>query len=429
MKILILGATGFIGSTVARRLAGDGHAIAGLGRSIESASARMPFVVWLRNDLRQMTTPDAWSKALAGVDIVVNCAGALQDGLRDDLQLVHDRAMTALYAAAVTGGIKRIVQISIPKMDHVGATAFQKTKLDADAALAASGLDHVILRPAIVIGRNAYGGSALLRALAALPLVTPLIHARQTLQAVSLDDVADTVAVAVDGGFANGTDMLLAAPQRWTLAELVALHRQWLGLKPAPVVAIPSALARPISLAADLAGHLGWRSPLRSTALAVAAGGIAAPPALPTDIQRQGRDIRQTLLSDPAGVQDLWFARLYLLKAGVIGILSLFWLASGLVPLLDVQATASRFSGTFAPTAATALVLATCLADIVLGLAVLYRPWAKTAMTGMIALSLAYLLSGSLIEPGLWLDPLGPLVKVLPSIVLALVGLAVLEER
>lgn len=429
MKILILGATGFIGSAVARRLADDGHAIIGLGRSVESAKARMPFVDWLQSDLRQMTTPDAWSNVLSGVDVVVNCAGALQDGLRDDLQLVHHLAMVALYSAALTAGIDRIVQISIPKLDHVAATEFQKTKLDADAALAASGLPHVILRPAIVIGRNAYGGSALLRALAAFPVITPLIHAQQTLQAVSLDDVADAVAVAVEGGFENGTDMSLAAPQQWTLADLVALHRQWLGLPATPLVAVPSVLARPISFVADLAGHLGWRSPLRSTAVAVAAGGIVALASAPQDARLKTRDIRQTLLSDPAGAQDLWFARLYLLKAGIILVLSLFWLASGLVPLLDVGATASRFSGTFAPSVATLLVLATCAADIVLGLAVLYRPQAKAAMIGMVALSLAYLLSGSLIEPGLWLDPLGPLVKVLPSIVLALVGLAILEDR
>jgi hypothetical protein len=50
-------------------------------------------------------------------------------------------------------------------------------------------------------------------------------------------------------------------------------------------------------------------------------------------------------------------------------------------------------------------------------------------MQGMIAVSLAYLGGGTLIEPALWLDPLGPLVKVLPSIMLTLAALAMLEER
>ena len=428
MNILILGATGFIGSDVARHLAAGGHSVTGLGRSVGSAERRLPAVQWLQADLRMMTTPEAWAAALAGIDVVVNCAGALQDGLRDDLAAVQYRAMTALYAAAGPAGVKRIVQISIPKMDHIASIAFQTTKLDADAALAASGLDHVILRPAIVLGRNAYGGPALLRALAAFPLLTPLIHANQTLQAAWLDDVTETVALAIDGTAPTGTDIVLAAPRNWTLAELVGLHRQWLGLPPARQVNIPAVLARPVSWMADLAGHLGWRSPLRSTAVAVTAGGMAAAAPLPPGMP-QPRDIAAALLSAPAGAQDLWFARLYLLKAAVIAGLSLFWLASGLIPLIDVAATAARISDTVPPAIATALVFITCLADIVLGLAVLVRPKTRTALIGMVVVSLAYLLSGTVIEPALWLDPLGPLVKVLPSILLALVALAILEER
>jgi hypothetical protein len=47
----------------------------------------------------------------------------------------------------------------------------------------------------------------------------------------------------------------------------------------------------------------------------------------------------------------------------------------------------------------------------------------------MIAVSLAYLAGGTVLEPSLWLDPLGPMVKVLPSILLTLATLATLEER
>jgi hypothetical protein len=43
--------------------------------------------------------------------------------------------------------------------------------------------------------------------------------------------------------------------------------------------------------------------------------------------------------------------------------------------------------------------------------------------------SLLYLLLGTALRPGLWLDPLGPLAKVLPVLVLHLVALAILDER
>jgi hypothetical protein len=78
---------------------------------------------------------------------------------------------------------------------------------------------------------------------------------------------------------------------------------------------------------------------------------------------------------------------------------------------------------------AVALTLATCLIDIALGVTVLIRPLARKALVAMLLVTAAYLTGGSLLEPGLWLDPLGPLVKVLPSIALTLVTLATLDER
>jgi hypothetical protein len=43
--------------------------------------------------------------------------------------------------------------------------------------------------------------------------------------------------------------------------------------------------------------------------------------------------------------------------------------------------------------------------------------------------SLAYLVAATVLVPARWVDPLGPLVKVLPSIALALVAMAIYEER
>ena len=78
---------------------------------------------------------------------------------------------------------------------------------------------------------------------------------------------------------------------------------------------------------------------------------------------------------------------------------------------------------------ARAAVIAGSLADIILGLAVLWRPGVRAACLGMIAVSLAYLTGGTLFAPDLWADPLGPLVKVLPAAGLALVTLSLADDR
>lgn len=426
MKILILGATGFIGQTILQRLAADGHDVTGLGRDTARAERRIPAARWIKADIAKLSAVE-WSDLIRNEDVIVNCAGALQDSWSDNLSATQHKAMLTLFEAAVALGGRTIIQISARTDGKAGILPFLATKRDADEALKASGLRHVILRPALVVGRNAHGGTALIRALAAIPFVTPLVHANNPVETIAIDDVAEAVAHAVDGRIASGSDLDLAAARTMTLSDLVALHRRWLGLAPARPIALPAAMAKPVTLAADLAGLLGWRSPLRSTAMAVMAEGVISTREKPAELPLA--DAAEALSRQPSGVQDLWFARLYLIKPIVILTLALFWLLSGLIPLVDIDRAAANFLPFMPAAAATALTISTCLIDMLLGCAVLFRPAARKALLGMIAVSLSYLAGGTILEPQLWLDPIGPLVKVLPSLALTVVALATLDER
>jgi uncharacterized protein YbjT (DUF2867 family) len=426
MNVLILGATGFVGSTILQRLVSDGHHVTGLGRSPQKARMKWPAAEWLRADVATLSVED-WRPLIEGRDVIINCAGALQDGYADDLAATQERAMVELYEAAKASGNKLIVQISARTDGSAAALPFLATKRRADEALAASGLPFVIFRPGLVIGRNAHGGTALLRSLASFPGVLPLIHAKSPVQTISVEDVAGAVSLAVEGAILPGSDLDLAADDGLMLSDLVQLHRGWLGLPAARVVHLPPWLEKPVALAADFAGWLGWRSPLRSTAMAVMSEGVLSTRAKSADLVFA--DAAATLAAHPSGVQDLWFARLYLMKPVMIVTLSLFWLLSGLVPFFDLAAAASHFPRFMSAGTGTVLAITACLLDILLGLAILVRQQARKAMIGMIAVSLIYLTGATLLEPWLWLDPLGPLVKVLPSVALTLAALAILDER
>lgn len=428
-RILVLGGAGFIGSALVARLHADGHSVTGLSRNVARARRQYPDVTFVEADLSRMQSEGDWRALVEDHDVVINCAGALQDGLRDDLAAVQERAMLALYRAACQSGGRLVVQISARLDGGRGELAFLRTKARADAALKSSGLDHVILRPALVVGRNAHGGTALLRALAAFPRYLLLLHGEKPVQTVAVADVAEAVARVVNGRIAPGADLDLAAEPVMTLAAVVSAHRKWLGLPPAKsIVKVPLWLARPVAALADIAGRLGWRSPLRSTAMAVMADGVTQRPEggePPFELMSLG----QSLAAHPAGVQDLWFARLYLLKAPIFVGLAVFWLSSGLVPLVRYAVAAAHFDAFLSPGPALIAVLAASLLDVALGLAVLYRPMTRIALLAMIATSLFYLLAATFALPALWLDPLGPLVKVLPSLGLTLIALAILDER
>ena len=322
-----------------------------------------------------------------------------------------------------------MVQISARTDGIAAATEFLATKRLADEALTRSGVPFVILRPALVIGRNCYGGSSLLRALAAFPLVTPLVNANSPIEVAALDDVTLAVIHALENGIPTGSDLHVAAPQIFTLAQIVARHRAWLGLPAASVLPVPMFAASAVSRLADWLGWLGWRSPLRSTAMLSASGGITSA-AGNVNLPFTPRSLDETLDTQPAGAQDLWFARLYLLKPLIIGTLSLFWIVSGVMSLALFKASSAHLAEVGVSSAgAILLTLATSLADIGLGLAAAARRTVRPALLGMIGLSMCYLATASILEPSLWLDPLGVLVKVVPQIVLAVVALAIVEER
>ncbi len=425
MRILLLGATGLIGEAALRRLLAAGHAVTALGRDVAAAQRRWPEAGWLEADLADAD----WPALLRGADAVVNCAGALQDGARDDLVTVHDEALRAMVAAAPPG--LRVVQVSAPAAAPDAPTAFLRTKGAGDAALAASSLDWVVLRPGLVLGPQAYGGSALLRALAAMPGLLPLARPDAPIQTVHVDDVAEAILVAVEGRVPARMAYDLMEPVPHRLDAVVRALRAWQGWPAARVLALPDALARPVFRIGDALGRLGWRSPLRSAAWAEIGRGVTGDAA--PWIAAGGpppRDLAATLRAIPATVQERWFARAWLLKPLVIGMLALFWLLSGVIGFARFGAAQAVLTERGIDAGLAALAVAGGgLADIALGMGILVRRFVVPAACGMVAVTLAYLQGATLMTPDLWLDPLGPLVKTLPAAVLALVAIALAPER
>ena len=132
----------------------------------------------------------------------------------------------------------------------------------------------------------------------------------------------------------------------------------------------------------------------------------------------------------PASTQERWFARGYLLMPAMVATLSAFWIASGIIGVLDVERAARTIPPGAVPEGmSNMLVIAGAVVDVALGVAILFRPVARLACLGMVATSVVYLAAGTLLTPHLWLDPLGPFVKVVPAIMLAAATAALLEER
>jgi len=161
--VLVVGAQGFLGGYIAAGLRGHGYRVLCGVRTprIDAAGER-------RCDLGTMTSPADWREALAGADAVVNVAGILRETGAQTFEAVHLRAALALANACVEHGVQRFVQISALGDPRDGK--FIASKHRFDSALLALPLSAVVLRPSVVYApEGSYGGTSLLRAMAALP--------------------------------------------------------------------------------------------------------------------------------------------------------------------------------------------------------------------------------------------------------------------
>ncbi len=432
MRILVTGATGFIGSQVTLRLTRSGHDVVGVARNITWARVRYPDTEWIEGDFLSDKTAASWRPRLSGIDAVVNCAGVLQDGGGDNLYDVHVLGPAALFAACEEASICRVIQISAAGADDGAITPFMQTKAEGDSRLMMRNLNWIVLRPVLVMGNGVYGGTGLIRGLAGFPCVIPLVYGGQAIQTVDVDDVAATVAFCLGPRAPSKQVMTLAQSERLTLREIVEGTRRWLGFGIAPVVTVPNSLHRIACVVGDLAGRLGWRSPLRTTASKQLEAGVVGDSkdwGIATGLRPRG--FKEWMQCTPSTVQDRWHARLYFLKPLVVAALSLVWLLSGLIALGPgfEAATVHLRSVGLGESTAVGITFVTGVIDIILGLAIVRAAWFKWAAIAMLVMAFAYLFGGTLLGPGLWLDPLGPMVKVIAVIILSLVGLALVESR
>ncbi|WP_407120660.1 SDR family oxidoreductase [Bradyrhizobium sp. STM 3561] len=424
MRILLVGGTGLVGSAIYARLSSEGHECTLVSRHPAAAPATRHITL----DVARTTDPSRWKRLLAGIDAVINAAGALQG---QDIQGVHVAGSAALYAACEGVGVRRIILFSAIGSNRGALTDFSRSKQEGEAALMARDLDWVILRPSVVVGRPAYGGSALLRGLASLPIL-PVMPDTAAVQPVHLDDVVETVVFFLRPGAPSRLALDLAGPARMAFSDAVALFRGWLRWRPAYRLHLPAWAASAAYRAGDVAQMLGWATPINTTAQAEMRRGATGDPEPWRQLTGiRPRDLEVALAREPASVQERWFARLYALKPAIFAVFSLFWIVTGIISLgpgWEIGISLLREGGL--PEKGAALtVLAGALADIVIGLAILWRPLCRYGLWAALIISLTYVVIGSALVPRLWAEPLGPMLKIWPVLMLNLVAMAIREDR
>lgn len=428
MRVLVTGAGGFIGGYVVAALARAGHDVVAAVRDPARFRRQWPGLEAVGCDLRRDTDPGVWRPRLAGVDAVVNAAGLLH-ARPSTLDAVHHRAPAALFDACAAQGVRRIVQVSALGAGSEAGTDYAATKAAGDAHLSGLDLDWVVLRPSVVYAAGGYGGTALFRALAALPWITPTVGAGdQPMSLVHMDDLCAVVLRCLDPDGPKRVTLDVAGPEPVTARTMLAGFRAWLGLLPARPLHVPLWLC---AAAARIGGITG--GPLNRTSLRMLAlGNTADPGPMTAATGVVPRGFTEGLRGMPAQGQDLWHARLYAIRPVLRWALALMWLLSGLAGLrpgaIAAWAPAMADFG-LTPHLSGALLYAACALDLAIGITLIAGFRVRAVALLSLAVIIGYTVAVTAVAPGLWLDPLGPLAKNLPAFAATLALAALARDR
>jgi len=256
MRILVTGASGFVGRAVVEDLAAQGHRVRAAMRQPADIFARTVEVVAVSD----LARPLEWRTLLSDINAVVHLAGIahITTGIAEDLYDRVNRAATAaLAAAAARNRIERLIFVSSiraqvgPACDHPlteadtphPVDAYGRSKLAAEDAIRAAQLPHTILRPALIYGPGVKGNLADLIRLARSPWPLPLGALRNRRSLLARSSLVAAIHHALVSPVMLNETYVVADHEPLTIAEIVAALRAGLSRGPRLIPVPPSLLA------------------------------------------------------------------------------------------------------------------------------------------------------------------------------------------
>ena len=425
MRIMVLGAAGFIGRHITAELLSAGHEVVAVVRNARNLQMAFPQATFVSLNLANAVNSHDWQAHLVGVEAIINTAGLLRGR---DMQTVHVEMLKALNVAALEAGVRRIVLISAISARADVATDYAASKLAGEETLRHSSINWTILRPSLVYGDGSYGGTSLMRGLAGLPLFVPLPGSGDfAFTPIHVRDLARTVRRVCEDAVFERRTLEPVGPETLSLREMLERYREWLGFGRARFLPMPTPLMRAFGCIGDLMGD----GPITSNSLAQMIAGNAGDSAVFTDaIGFTPRSLGSALRDRPAQVQDRWHAGLFFLAPALKGVLVLMWLVSAWLGLFHgaAQAAALVHSLGLSPDWGEPLRIGGSILDLAIAALLLTDRTARWSTPVQLIVVLGYTLIIGIALPELLLDPLGPLLKNLP-IMLAIAVHGVIGDK
>ncbi len=229
MKVLITGGTGFVGSHIVEELEKEHYLFLTVRNPYKISPSQRVKIIPFSEEIDEIvlqTKPDT----------IVNCLGILNEKGNSTFKKVHVEYVERLIEGAKKVKVKKIIHMSALGADINSKSRYAKTKAEGEQIIKNSGIDYIILRPSIILGK----GQKLFEDLKKFSKLTPIILAPQgKVQPVHVSDVVETVKKGVEDENLKNIIIELCGNRIVSYKELFEFALSYIGKKRI-VIQIPS---------------------------------------------------------------------------------------------------------------------------------------------------------------------------------------------
>jgi uncharacterized protein YbjT (DUF2867 family) len=236
MKILLTGATGYVGGVLLPELERRGHVVRCLARRPQKLVGRTgPTTEVIAGDA---SDPDALARACAGIDVAYWLVHSMEGGV--DFERADRLAAERFAEAAKTAGVKRIIYLGGLGADDDALSAHLRSRHEVGAILRASGLDVVEFRASIIVGAGSFSFDLVRTLVERLPvMICPAWLATPT-QPIAIADVVAYLAAAADLPPGGARIFEIGGPDKVSYGAIMREYARQRGLRrlmiPVPVL-------------------------------------------------------------------------------------------------------------------------------------------------------------------------------------------------
>jgi len=262
LRILVTGASGFVGSALVPALAAAGHYVRGASRNPTDVVAGERIESVRLTDLARVVD---WDPLIAGIDTVIHLAAIAhrQQGDTIEYDEINRGAVARLAQASLQHGVQRLIFLSSigaqtgSAADHIvteqdephPVTGYDRAKLAAEEGIRQSGIPHSILRPVIVYGPNAKANIALMLRIAATPWPLPFGAFQNRRSLLAIANLVQAVIACLNSSATLNETFIVADPEPVSLAEMFVILREAHARRPGLVPIPPSVIRGVLKLA------------------------------------------------------------------------------------------------------------------------------------------------------------------------------------